>query len=111
LLRLWAVTSAAWFACACADGGSSAREARYACEDGASLSVRFSADGNEAAIERPRQESLVLPRRAAASGFLYETSQYTLRGKGDEAMWPVGRHADAMPRQLLTAPAVSPPTM
>jgi hypothetical protein len=77
LLRLWAVTSAAWFACAC--------------EDGASLSVRFSADGNEAAIERPRQEPLVLPRRAAASGFLDETSQYTLRGNGDEAMWTLGR--------------------
>jgi membrane-bound inhibitor of C-type lysozyme len=63
----------------------------YACDDRSTLAVRFSADGNQAFVERPGQPTLMLPRQVSGSGFLYETPQYTLRGKGDEAIWTVGR--------------------
>ena len=34
---------------------------------------------------------LLLPQAPAGSGFLYETPRHSLRGKGTEAMWTVGR--------------------
>lgn len=34
---------------------------------------------------------LDLPAQKAASGFMYSNGQYTLRGKGNEATWAVGR--------------------
>jgi membrane-bound inhibitor of C-type lysozyme len=78
-------------ACAAAAETSGRIQARYTCEDGTALSVRFSADGDTATVEQADQQALVLPRQRAADGFLYETPAHTLRGKGDEAMWTVGR--------------------
>ena len=96
--RFGSAATAALLACACADGEASARQTRYACDDGTSLTVRFNADASEATVERPRQDPLVLPRRISGSGFLYETPQYTLRGKGNEATWTVGRRVPAQCR-------------
>jgi membrane-bound inhibitor of C-type lysozyme len=82
---------------ACADFGKGSaaqvgRHVRYACDDGTALSVRFSADGSEAMGEFAGGP-VVLPRKVTASGFAYETPQHRLRGKGDEAIWTVGRRA------------------
>jgi membrane-bound inhibitor of C-type lysozyme len=68
-------------------------QVRYACDDGTVLAVRFNADGRTASVELPGQQPLVLLQQPAASGFRYETPQHSLRGKGDEAMWTVGRRA------------------
>lgn len=61
----------------------------YQCEDAVRLSVRFEAD--KALVSLPDGAVLSLAQQPAASGFWYSSGLHTLRGKGDEAQWTVGR--------------------
>lgn len=89
--RLALVTSAlaAGLLAACAMPPTSPAAVRYGCDDGSALRVQFEADA--ALVTLPDGNALRLPQQPVASGIWYATPQYTLRGKGDEATWTVGR--------------------
>ncbi|MFZ4285898.1 MliC family protein [Variovorax sp. HJSM1_2] len=74
---------------ACATPPTSPATVRYVCDDGSVLRVQFEADA--ALVSLPDGNVMRLPQQPAASGTWYATPQYTLRGKGDEASWTVGR--------------------
>jgi membrane-bound inhibitor of C-type lysozyme len=61
----------------------------FACDNGSSLDVVF--EGSQATVTPAGGEPLVLPQAMAADGFLYATPQHSLRGKGDEVTWTVGK--------------------
>jgi membrane-bound inhibitor of C-type lysozyme len=63
----------------------------YTCDDGNALRVQF--EGEAALVTLPDGNTLRLPQQPAASGIWYATPQYTLRGKGDDATWTIGRRA------------------
>lgn len=65
--------------------------AAYACDDGTRLDVTFDPQAGTAAVSVNGEAPLLLPQAPAGSGFLYETPRHSLRGKGTEAMWTVGR--------------------
>lgn len=68
------------------------RTAVYACEDGTGFTVRFAPNGETATVElADTDRPLVLPIQPSGSGFHYATPRHSLRGKGDEAQWTVGR--------------------
>jgi membrane-bound inhibitor of C-type lysozyme len=63
--------------------------ADYVCEDGTRFSVRFA---DETAFVRLTDGTkLELPQQRSGSGFWYSSGRYELRGKGNDAMWTVGR--------------------
>jgi membrane-bound inhibitor of C-type lysozyme len=68
---------------------STARTVRYVCDRGPSLTVIF--EKEKAAVTPDGGETVTLPQAPTGSGFLYMTPQHSLRGKGDEASWTVGR--------------------
>jgi hypothetical protein len=68
---------------------SPARTVHFACDNGSSLNVLF--EGSEATVTAAGSEPLVLPQAMVADGFLYATPQQSLRGKGDEVTWTVGK--------------------
>ena len=37
------------------------------------------------------KQTIILPNKAVASGFLYSNGKYILRGKGEQVTWTVGR--------------------
>ncbi len=90
-----AMAPAAPMAMAPADGAAAL--AHFRCETGELLSVRFDNAANTATIVSPEGDR-VLPAAPAASGFLYQSPMATLRGKGDELQYSVGRRA---PSQCL----------
>ncbi|MFN4090398.1 MAG: MliC family protein [Alphaproteobacteria bacterium] len=71
---------------------SAERIVLYDCVDGGGFTARFAPDGDSVALDFGTGPApLVLPRQATGSGFLYETPRHSLRGKGAEAHWTVGR--------------------
>ena len=62
--------------------------ANYSCDHGVSLKVVFS--GNNATVTHARK-TVTLSHGLAADGFLYSNRKYSLRGKGNEAIWTAGR--------------------
>ena len=64
-------------------------KAKYYCNKGQSLRVVF--DGNRATVTPKGKETIVLRQAITADGFLYTKSKYSLRGRGDDATWTVGR--------------------
>ncbi|MGE0118472.1 MAG: META domain-containing protein [Dongiaceae bacterium] len=72
------------------DAAESLRAA-YACDDGTRLDVTFDPQAGTAAVSVNGAAPLLLPQAPAGSGFLYETPRHSLRGKGTEAKWTVGR--------------------
>lgn len=100
------------FVSGCALSPKAQPEAIYQCERGTILSVVF----KEMPISKIRGgrnaghsttyrvqsafitlndgQTLELPAQAVASGFMMSNGRYTLRGKGDEARWSVGRMAE-----------------
>jgi membrane-bound inhibitor of C-type lysozyme len=65
------------------------RSVHFACDNGSSLNVLF--ENGQATVTPAGGEPLVLPQSIAADGFLYITPQHSLRGKGNEVTWTVGR--------------------
>lgn len=94
---------------ACATKPVLAKNIDYQCDRGTNLSVTFTEKGfttvrggknsmpkyeikNVAADVTLADGTLItLPVQKVASGFMYSNGKYSLRGKGDEAMWSVGR--------------------
>ena len=66
---------------------------KYACDRGTQLTATFSKDGSNVEISTNTVKNLILPAQAATSGFIYSNGRYELRGKGEKAMWSIGRMA------------------
>lgn len=62
--------------------------ARYVCDDGSVLDVRF--QGETATVAMSTGGTVVLPQRVSGSGFRYADAGHSLRGKGRAANWTVG---------------------
>lgn len=70
----------------------------YACSRNITLSVNFTYSSsinqqNLAIINGVGKQSIILPSKTVASGFLYTNGKYSLRGEGKQASWAVGRMA------------------
>ncbi len=94
---------------ACATKPAPVKTVDYQCDRGTSLSVTFTdrdftkerADRNTAHQDKVKDfvanvtladgTLITLPAQIVASGFMYSNGKYSLRGKGNEAMWSVGR--------------------
>ncbi len=63
----------------------------YDCADDTTLTVVFRQDPYEAVVDLPDGSVMTLPGAASGSGFYYTNGRYGLRGKGNEAMWEIGR--------------------
>jgi len=63
----------------------------YHCDDGLVLNVHFTE--RTAKVTLPSKQELSLPLQPTGSGTAYGNPQYFLQGKGDEALWTVGRAA------------------
>jgi membrane-bound inhibitor of C-type lysozyme len=85
------VALAAMAVAGCATGDDGARTVRFTCDRGPALSVRFDADS--ATITQDGLDPITLPQARAASGFLYQSATHSLRGKGREVQWTIGRMA------------------
>ena len=79
------------FAAAAEPPANTARVVNYQCDQWPQLQVSYAADGSQASVALPSGKALLLPAKPAASGFLYETPQHSLRGKGDEVTFTMGR--------------------
>ena len=86
------LVAAALFASGLAPAGASARTitAKYTCNKGEKLTVVFK--GSKATVTPKGGKTVTLRQAMAADGFYYTRSKYSLRGRGNEATWTVGRH-------------------
>jgi membrane-bound inhibitor of C-type lysozyme len=71
---------------------------KYTCNRNTTLSVSFTAASSEsdkkiAIINGIGKQAIIIPNVAVASGFLYSNGKYSLRGKGKQAIWTIGRMA------------------
>lgn len=76
-----------------ADTGSE-RRVSYTCEGGPDLTVMYA--GAVARVVQPDGSTVELPEQVTASGFAYGTPMQSIRGKGSELTYTVGR---MVPRQ------------
>lgn len=67
------------------------RTVSFDCGDHPGITVIFA--GDEARVRDAQGGEIRLPRRPAASGFLYETPTHALRGQGDDLTYTIGRMA------------------
>jgi membrane-bound inhibitor of C-type lysozyme len=65
----------------------------FACENGVKLHVVFDNVANTATVTTDSRNVVVLPAQQVGSGYWYSNGRHGLRGKGNEAMWEVGRMA------------------
>lgn len=63
------------------------RTARFACEDGSTLTVTFTRMPDAARVEEEGYTALVLPARIVGSGYRYTVEDAELRGRGEELFW------------------------
>ncbi len=66
------------------------RRVTYGCDRGPDLTVVYT-EGQASIIGSDGSAAVVLPQRPSASGFWYETPTHSIRGKGDEVTYTVGR--------------------
>lgn len=77
-------------------GTKSNKKVKYLCDRNTTLSVRFSSTTGEkkkniAIINGFGDQAIILASQETDSGFLYSNGRYSLRGKGMQANWTVGR--------------------
>lgn len=77
------------------------RTVSFDCGDHAGVTVIFARD--EARVRDSQGGEIRLPRRPAASGFLYETPTHALRGQGDDLTYTIGRMAPISCRAIRGA--------
>ncbi|MEO0309747.1 MAG: MliC family protein, partial [Gloeomargarita sp. DG02_3_bins_56] len=76
---------------ACSTQTNSAfREVAFTCTDGQSLSVRFFPEQEKAVLIR-NGETVELPQKPSASGFIYSNDSTKIQGKGDDLTVAIGR--------------------
>lgn len=73
-----------------AEPAASVREVAFDCADHAPVTVRFHTAEDSAVLLR-NGESIELPQRPSASGFIYSNGPNTIRGKGDDLTVEIGR--------------------
>lgn len=73
----------------CGAAATKIPQAYYTCADGSQFWASF--PEGEALITFEHKQPLVLRQQRSADGFLYSSGRYTLRGKGKQADWTVGR--------------------
>jgi membrane-bound inhibitor of C-type lysozyme len=73
---------------------SSERRVTYACEGGPDLTVVYAE--NVARVVQPDGSTVDLPQQVTGSGFSYGTPMQSIRGKGTELTYTIGR---MVPRQ------------
>ncbi|PZQ60953.1 MAG: hypothetical protein DI570_13340 [Phenylobacterium zucineum] len=88
-MRLIVALSVAVILAGCASTKSEGRRVTYACDRGPGLAVVYTE--GVARIEASDGVAIVLPQRPAASGTWYENATHSLRGKGDEVTYTIGR--------------------
>lgn len=87
-------------------------EVVYQCERGSILTVTFAEQGyttihggkhykkryhekpSVAIVQFGDNQTVTLTQEVSGSGFSYNNGQYALRGKGNEAIWTIGKMAD-----------------
>lgn len=75
------------------DAAADVINAVFECEGGLRLIVVFDNDKDPpvAVVTIEGQEPQTLPIARSGSGYYYSNGRYGLRGKGEEAMWEIGR--------------------
>ena len=87
-----------FFVCALLGAGAWAGDAvevipaRYACDNGEKIDVRFFPQKSLAVLVRNKR-SLELPQQVSGSGFIYSNGRPTVLGKGDDLTLDIGRRA------------------
>ena len=64
-----------------------ASEVKFKCHGGKTMKVVFGS--KTATVIYEKGKPVALPQSLAADGFLYASSKYSLRGKGDRVTWNV----------------------
>lgn len=67
------------------------RNVSYVCDNGTALKVLYT--GETARITSTSGAPIVLRQKETGSGFWYESPTHSLRGKGDQVTYTVGRMA------------------
>lgn len=78
------------------------RRVAYTCEGGPPVTVVYA--GETARIETADGESIVLQRRKSGSGLWYESPTHTVRSRGDEIVYTIGRRAPMIYRTAVAQP-------
>jgi len=91
---LFPLMTAALIGCATQPQSPSAavREIAFACDNGETMTVRFSDTPAQAVLVRNGGE-FVLPQQPSGSGFRYGDARHAIRGKGDALTVEIGRMA------------------
>lgn len=65
----------------------------YICKNNQQLTVSFTSMNNKAVaiINGPYKQVIILPAKQVASGFFYNNGKHSLRGKGDDVQWTIGK--------------------
>lgn len=90
VFNVWALPLAI-AGCSATPPPDAARTVRFSCDNGPPLMVVF--EGSSARVTPEGGETIALPQTPSGSGFEYATPRHSLRGKGDEVIWTVGRMA------------------
>lgn len=75
----------------CATMAEPARTVSYHCDRGPMLRIEYR--GDTALIVSPDGRGTVMPQRESGSGFRYASATHSIRGKGDELIYTIGRMA------------------
>lgn len=78
------------------------RQVSYVCDGGSALKVLYT--GETARVMSTAGSPIVLKQRETASGFWYESPTHSLRGKGEEVTYTVGRMAPMKCREDMRQP-------
>ena len=78
------------------------RRVSYVCQSGNALDVLYT--GETARILATAGKPIVLRQRETGSGFWYESPTHSLRGKGQEVTYTVGRMAPMTCRENMRQP-------
>ena len=84
----------------CASVGGPGVSTYMECDRGTRLKLDY-VNGNTVLVSVNGADAFPLPRTAAASGASYGDAQHSLRTKGREAIWTVGRAMPEACRQVM----------
>ena len=88
---IWAAAGAAAIAACSTTPDVAEGRYTYTCERGQTVTVVYA--GETARIEQPGEQPIVLQRRPSGSGLWYESPTRTIRSRGGEIVYTIGRMA------------------